>query len=243
MGLDPKTALGPFAVELYGEPHACAYIEGRTVTDELYVARSIQPESYHELMNMNFRRSGVFIYRPRCVGCTMCKAIRIPAGEFRPSRSQRRALRRNRDVRMIVRKPEVSAEKAGIYRRYLAGQHRDTTQENSLEALHGYLYDSCVETEEIEYRDAGGRLLGVSIVDVCRESISAVYHYFDPCEARRSLGTYSAVREIELCRERGIPWFYMGYWIKGCKTMDYKANFRPHEILEDGRWIRPEDSV
>ena len=73
--------------------------------------------------------------------------------------------------------------------------------------------------------------------DVCRSSLSSVYFYYDPAEARRGLGTFGALYEIEAARRLGIPHYYLGYWIAGCGTMDYKAGFRPNEVLcPDGVW-------
>ncbi len=90
---------------------------------------------------------------------------------------------------------------------------------------------------EICYRDAAGSLLGVGICDVCAESLSSVYFYFDPDEARRSLGTFSAMWEIEWARRNSIPHYYLGYWVKACGAMEYKANFKPFELLgTDGVW-------
>jgi arginine-tRNA-protein transferase len=47
--------------------------------------------------------------------------------------------------------------------------------------------------------------------------------------------------EIALARELGKDWLYLGFWIPGCPTMDYKAGYRPHEILADGIWRRSGD--
>ena len=53
----------------------------------------------------------------------------------------------------------------------------------------------------------------------------------------RSLGTFGAVYEIGFARDQGIPSYYLGYWVSGCAAMQYKANFRPCEILHpDGVW-------
>ncbi|HEY7117030.1 MAG TPA: arginyl-tRNA--protein transferase, partial [Tepidisphaeraceae bacterium] len=66
---------------------------------------------------------------------------------------------------------------------------------------------------------------------------SSVYFYFDPAEARRRPGTFSALWEIEFARSRGIPYYYLGYWVAGCGAMEYKASFGPHEVLgTDGVW-------
>jgi arginine-tRNA-protein transferase len=138
-------------------------------------------------------------------------------------------------VRIRVQEPSVTAEKHDIYRRYLQTQHDKSPQGADIESLRDFLYSSCVHTIEIEYR-AEGRLLGVSICDVSQRAISSVYHYFDPGAAKRSIGVYSALCEIQLCREQGIPHYYLGYWVNGCASMEYKTNFRPYELLINGKW-------
>jgi arginine-tRNA-protein transferase len=133
--------------------------------------------------------------------------------------------------------PDPTEEKFELYRRYLAerfGDTEDVTRASFVE----FLYDSPVETLEFTYRDAAGNLLGVGLCDACERSLSSVYFYFDPnASRRRGLGTFSSLWEIEFARLHQIPHYYLGYWIPGCSTMAYKANFRPHELLHpDGTW-------
>ncbi|MCA8946298.1 MAG: arginyltransferase, partial [Planctomycetes bacterium] len=109
---------------------------------------------------------------------------------------------------------------------------------DDIESMRDFLYTSGVATVEICYRDHGGRLLGVSLCDVSRRSISSVYHFFEPNESRRSLGVFSAVKEIELCRDKQVPYYYLGFWIEGCKAMEYKNRYAPCELLIDGEWQR-----
>jgi arginine-tRNA-protein transferase len=166
--------------------------------------------------------------------------IRVSVAAFRPSRSQRRAAHRNRDVTVSMGPLEFSDEKVDLYRRYLHGQHPSSLQGDSAESLRDFLYTSCVDTCEVTYTLPGGRLAAVSILDVSDDSLSSVYHFFDPAEGRRSLGVYSVLAEIEICRERGLSYYYLGYWVEGSRTMHYKANYRPHELLIDGEWVRTE---
>jgi arginine-tRNA-protein transferase len=64
-----------------------------------------------------------------------------------------------------------------------------------------------------------------------------VYFYFEPAEAKRGLGTYGILREIGFAQGSGIPYYYLGYWIEPCRSMRYKAEFRPYELLhQDGQW-------
>jgi arginine-tRNA-protein transferase len=139
---------------------------------------------------------------------------------------------------MIVHDPELSPEKHDVYKRYLRAQHASSPQGEDMESMRDFLYSSCVATVEIEYRNKAGRLLAASLCDISRRSISSVYHYYDPDEHKRSLGVFSAIKEIELCAEKKIPYYYLGYWIEGCNTMDYKKHYRPQELLLDGEWVK-----
>ena len=59
------------------------------------------------------------------------------------------------------------------------------------------------------------------------------------CRAMRSLGVFSVLHEIEWAKRHGIPHYYLGYWVHGAATMQYKANYRPHELLDRGEWRAP----
>ena len=93
-----------------------------------------------------------------------------------------------------------------------------------------------VETTQLITHIAG-KLLGVGICDVTPKSVSSVYFYFDPRESWRSVGTYSAIYEIQWAKQMGLAYWYAGYFVDGCQAMEYKARFRPLQVLNtDGVW-------
>jgi arginine-tRNA-protein transferase len=187
-------------------------------------------------MDLNFRRLGPVFYRPQCGRCAECRMIRVSVAEFRPSRAQRRCRTRNRDLSVEVTTPMASAEKQELYRRYLGARH-DGQMDGSSEEFEGFLCASRVRTVEIDYR-AGGRLLAVGIADVEPLAMSAVYCFFDPEAASRSLGVFNVLWMIEECRRRGLPHLYLGYYVRESRKMSYKALYRPHEVLGgDGHWL------
>jgi arginine-tRNA-protein transferase len=77
----------------------------------------------------------------------------------------------------------------------------------------------------------------VSIIDALENGLSAVYTFFDPSEKQRSLGIYSILIQLQNCIEMRLPYLFLGYWVKNCQKMEYKADFRPIEILVEGRWL------
>lgn len=217
--------------------HPCVYLPGKMSQIRAFRADEIPGRLYHELMDAGFRRSGTMIYQPACRGCRQCVPIRVLVEKFRPSKSQRRCRRRNRDLRLEIDEPAITDEKYRLYRAYQTGWHGQSPTEREFEDFAAFLYSSPVDTVEFQYRDCDGRLLAVGICDVCDRSLSSVYFYFDPAQSQRGLGTFGALCELEFARERGIPYYYLGYWIGDCAAMRYKACFRPNEMLcGDGMW-------
>lgn len=220
-------------------PHPCPYLPGRIAVSEAVGFGWLAPTAYQLLMDLGFRRSGRMVYRMICPDCRECVPIRVPVEGFEPSRSQRRVLRRNRDVQVEVGSPRPSDEKWRVYADYLARRH-DGAMSEDREGFERFLYEPATETLEMVYR-LDGRIIGVGIVDVCPGCLSSVYFYFAPAESRRGLGTFGALREIEECRRRGLPHWYAGFYIRDCRRMSYKAGFRPYELLDgDGIW-RPHE--
>ncbi len=200
------------------------------------MADRLPAEVYRQFMDAGFRRSGRIFYQPVCRGCRRCLQLRVPTDTFVASKSQRRVWRRNQDLNVTQVAPQPTPEKFELYSRYQRDWH-DGAMLGDWNEFCQFLYDSPVPSVELEYRTPDNQLIGVSICDISAEALSSVYFYFDPQMAHRRLGTYSVLYEIDLARRFGISYYYLGYWVEGCPQMEYKAFFRPHEVLEpDGGW-------
>ena len=74
-------------------------------------------------------------------------------------------------------------------------------------------------------------------MDALPDGLSAIYFFYDPDERHRSLGTFNVLSIIDAARQRGLPWVYLGYYVEGCGSVEYKGRFRPNEVLRpDGTW-------
>ena len=109
--------------------------------------------------------------------------------------------------------------------------------QDSREQYQHFLLHSNVGTDLFEFREEG-RLRMVSLVDRLHDGLSSVYTFYDPEPPRASYGTYSVLWQIQRCRDLGLPYLYLGYWISQSKKMAYKATFRPIEALTQGGWKR-----
>lgn len=224
------------ASRFVGPEQPCPYLPNRQSRNEAYLAEQLDGGLYEQLLGRGFRRSGRVVYRPRCRSCDECKQIRVLVDRFKRSKSMRRVWNRNRDVVVEVSTCQPTDEKHDLFRRYLNAQH-DGAMSGSYEAFTSFLYDSPIAGKDFLYR-LGDRIVAVSVVDQCPRGLSSVYTYFDPDFADRSLGTYSVLYEVEWCRGAGLPYYYLGYYVAGSPTMEYKSRFGPNEILVgEQRWI------
>ncbi|HET9314913.1 MAG TPA: arginyltransferase [Vicinamibacteria bacterium] len=218
-----------------GPPFPCPYLPGREARHQTLLASTCPPGLYTGLMDLNFRRLGPLVYRPVCDGCSECRQLRVPVTTFRPSRSQRRCLARNRDLAITIGPPHLTDEKLDLYARYLHERH-DGQMTGSREELKGFLYVSGTETLEVCYRE-GPRLVAVGIADAEPRCLSAVYCYYEPTMSARGLGTFNVLWLLGEARRRRADHLYLGYFVAGAPTMEYKAGFRPCELLRaDGSW-------
>ena len=107
--------------------------------------------------------------------------------------------------------------------------------EPSADDFSRFLFSKWSHTEFIEFR-LGDRLLGVAVTDITRASLSAVYCFYEPAEAKRSLGVFAILSQIELARAAGLSHLYLGFWLAGHAKMHYKSTYSGLELLQAGEW-------
>jgi arginine-tRNA-protein transferase len=230
----------PNSLDLYISPeHPCNYLPQRQARSVFVDPRLAMDQALYGLLaSHGFRRSGPHVYRPHCEGCQACVPIRVAVAGFKPDRSQKRLYRRNGDLRCAPREPEFDPEHFALYGRYVAARHPDGGMDGGSEAdYRQFLLSPWGKTTLLELR-FDDRLLAVAVTDELPDALSAVYTFYDPALAERSLGTYAILMQIEEARRRHMAWLYLGYWIAESRKMSYKGRFRPFETLGADGWSR-----
>lgn len=220
-------------------PYSCGYLAGKLAQSLIAAPHHlIDASTYSGLIQLGFRRSGKFAYRPHCENCSACVPVRIPVAEFIPKRSQRRAKKQHQDLHVSIIPLAYSDEHFQLYLAYQLARHPDNSNEQeTVEQYRNFLVQSNVETLLIEFR-LEGVLKMVSVVDIVRDGISAVYTFYDASDKSVSYGTYNILWLIEWAQQLKVEFLYLGYWIAESQKMAYKKNFTPQEGLIDGEWVR-----
>lgn len=135
-----------------------------------------------------------------------------------------------------------STEKFLLFKKYQISVHGDEPSEVTEKSFSRFLVESSLVdggascgphkcgTYHQLYR-IDGRLAAVGVLDILPSGISSVYLFYDPDDKALSLGKYSALREIEFCKELGLDYYYMGFYIHTCPKMKYKGDYAPSELL------------
>jgi len=244
-----KSLLNPPSTDFCMLDYGCAYLPDKTVRMHYKHIDHASKDFTTTVINRGWRRFGKYFFYPICNGCDACKSLRIQVDAFSPSKSQRRVAKKNRETKITIQRPSLSKEHIVLYNTYHAWKsakdswrHREISQkeyfENFVDGAHDF------GREVLYYHE--GKLIGVDLIDMVNDGISAIYFYHDPEFAHLSLGTYSLLYQIELAKQMKLPYIYLGYWVEGCQAFTYKKNFKPLDLLDgfpdfrsEPNWISP----
>lgn len=226
-------------------PMPCPYIPGR-IEQQLFTELSgpMAQDDFERLSQGGFRRSHHIVYRPACPTCRACLPVRVDASRFVGSRTWRRILNANADLRPIDVGKRVDDEQFALFRRYVATRHAngDMARMNRRDYA-AMVLSSPVDTHVLEFRDDDGRLWAACLVDRMHDGYSAVYSFYEPDAARRSLGSLIVLTLIERARQNSLPYVYLGFWIPDSPKMAYKRRFQPLEAFGSHGWQPLNDAV
>ncbi len=235
----------PLAPQFYvTAPQPCPYLEGRMERKLFTALQGDHAEILNDaLSKQGFRRSQNVLYRPSCADCAACLSARVRVADFKPSKSQRRTLRKNSDLERNATAPWATESQFELFRRYLDSRHADGGMADmDVFEFAAMVEETPVKSRVVEYTtgqtDTPGKdaLRAVCLTDVLDDGLSMVYSFYDPDLAHKSLGTYIILDHIRIAAEAGLPYVYLGYWVPGSPKMGYKSGFSALEIYSGGQW-------
>ena len=220
-------------------PHSCSYLNNQQATT-LFVDpdMSISQSMNTRLSAMGFRRSGTHVYKPECEHCKACISCRVLVNDFQLKRRHNKILNRNEDLNAVEVDHLECEESFNLYCDYINARHSDGDMYPPNEEQYSSFI--AIKTDGVRFFKffAGKNLVAVCVMDQLQNGLSAVYTYFDSKQTRRSLGNFAILWQIQQARIMELPYLYLGYWIKESQKMSYKSNYRPIELLIEGKWKR-----
>ncbi len=222
----------------------CVYLSGERMKMEYKYIKECPLSLNTKLVQRGWRRFGFYYSRPTCRSCSECLSLRIDVNNFKLSSSAKRIIKKNRDTRILIRKPAISKDHLKLYEKY----HRFMQQKKGWdyypvnENSYYDLYASGAGEfgyEVLYIRDQ--KLIGVDLIDFIEDGISSIYFYYDPDYSHLSLGKFSLYKQIEFAKKRELEWIYLGYYVKYCNSLKYKAEYKPYQILKNNPSLQEKD--
>ncbi len=217
--------------------HECSYLpekQARTLFVDPEFPLTMAHYSY--LAKAGFRRSGDHVYRPFCRDCGLCIPVRIPAASFKPDRSQRRVTKSNQDLVIREHTAEFDEQHYQLYRKYMQARHKGGGMDKDSRHDYEHLLKASWSESILLAFYLEDNLIMIAVTDVLEDGLSAVYTFFDPEYAKRSLGVYGILSQLEQVKKRRLEYLYLGYWNPQSNKMSYKSRYQPLEFFNGEFW-------
>lgn len=214
----------------------CAYLDEKRMRMEYKFIEDCPQELNENLIQRGWRRFGEYYSRPKCLNCNECLSLRIDANNYRFSKSARRTIRKNSKTKILIQKPTLTRDHLNLYEKYHTvmeakkGWKHYSLSPNSYHEL--YVCGAMEFGKEILYF-VDNKLVGVDLIDMLNDGISSIYFFYDPDYAHLSLGRFSLYQQILIAQNYKLPWIYLGYYVKDCPSLSYKADYKPFEIMKN----------
>ncbi len=213
----------------------CPYLDNEVQTTDYKIINACSAQTTQDYIERGYRRFGKMYFRPVCPNCNECQSIKIDVNNYNFSKSERRVIKKAKDIKIYIQEPSLSKEHLNLFDKYhlfmqskKGWSYQKTTPE--------HYYASFVDA----YGDFGyevlyfyqNKLIGVDLIDILKDGISSIYFYYDPLYSSFSLGKLSLLQEIILAKKENKKWIYLGYYVAECSSLNYKANYKPYITLK-----------
>src|SRR5579864_3021475 len=201
----PVTAPVRFPRFFVTSPAPCPYLPGRSERKVFTELKGAHSDALNDALGrIGFRRSQTVAYRPSCLDCSACVSVRVVAGDFAPSSTQKRNFKRNSDLVATLCRPWSTSEQFELLQHYLGMRHPGGGMATMDEVDYADMVEHTpVTSYVIEYREPSadgatpGRLIGACLTDRQGDGLSMIYSFYDPDHATRAgLGNYIILDHI-----------------------------------------------
>jgi arginine-tRNA-protein transferase len=215
----------------------CPYLEGMITINENLLIHELDDPDVDDLLSMGLRHFGEVFFRPICAHCRKCIPVRVPVQKFSPTKSVRRLFNRCKHLTIELEEPVPKPVMFDLYKKHKKRFGEKSPGVDSYELFLKSFFHPFSFNKMLTIKD-GQKLVAVSHLDVTANAMSAVYCYFDTDYYRYSPGKLAIYKELEMAKEMGVLWYYLGYYIETNKHTKYKIQFKPNQVMADEhQWL------
>ena len=214
----------------------CPYIDNKIET-RAFVNLSEHPETHDQLAETGFRRVENWAYKPICTDCNKCIPLRVICKSFKPNQNQKRCYSQKL-IRNIL-PCQSNKQHYDLFKKYQKQRHENGLMSKMSWANYSNMINlTPINSMIFEYKSLKGNILGVMLIDIQRDGLSAVYSFYDTTDKKLSIGKYMIIDTINFVKDNKLNYLYLGYFIKENHKMNYKNQFHPYEIYINGKWSK-----
>ena len=203
--------------------------------EECFYPTKTDMENFSYFLEKGYMRYANYFRLKICKDCNLCMPMRIDTSLFKLTKSQKRILKKNKDIRVeIIDSTFINEEKFNLFKKYHEVRHKNNKKDN-YETIMSSRHFGFINSIELNFY-LEEKLIGVSIIDMSKDSFSSNFFYYDPDYMKRSLGIFSIILEIEYAKKLGIKYYYIGWYTPTINNMKYKSQFKPCEVYVNNNW-------
>lgn len=210
---------------------------------DVHCPESLEPQALDEYLERGWFRMGQTIFTTNWLNFrdTFYSAIwlRVELCNYSADSTQKKLMQRNSRFRTEVRPATITIEKELLYLRYKQSVPFEASV--SLQTLlFGNSDTNIFNTFEVDVYD-NDNLIAVGFFDLGRDTAMGISSIYDPGYKKFSLGKHLIYSKIAFCKERGMKYFYPGYFVPGYRAFDYKLEIAKDHIeyleVQTDRWL------
>ena len=161
--------------------------------------------------------------------------------DFVLSKSLRRVLKKNADLKSIIRPCRITSRKQSLYEKHYA-RYGEKPYETLFQKYHcpGRYPTKDMELCILKNR----RLVGSSFFEVSERGIQSKSAIWDIDEPQRSLGILTVLLEMQYAVRKKKEFYYLGHYLKQNPNYQYKLRFPGLEFYdwENNVWVDKKDA-
>ncbi len=153
--------------------------------------------------------------------------LRIDLKDFKRSKTHLKLLKQSNRFSSKIEPLNFTDEQDELYKKYRANIQFDASPSN--QDIMGYQEGIVFDSYQICVYDYN-RLIAVGYFDLGKHTAAGITCFYDPDYKSFSLGKVLMYHKIEYCLEKGMDFFYPGYFAPNYPLFDYKVDLAKNHL-------------